>query len=80
MAVQMKILTPLRAKDYKATLAAIDEVTASDPETADEFAPIRFRPCATSATTDAALALGEKLYEKYKDDGAGPQRRLLLCR
>ncbi len=68
-AVQMKVYTPLRTKDYKATLAAIDEVTASEPEMADEFAPVRFTALCNNGDSDAALALGEKLYEKYKDEG-----------
>jgi thiol-disulfide isomerase/thioredoxin len=68
-AVQMKVYTPYRAKDYKATLAAIDEVTASDPELADEFAPVRFTALCNTGDIDAALALGEKLFEKYKDEG-----------
>jgi thiol-disulfide isomerase/thioredoxin len=67
--VQMKVYTPYRAKDYKATLAAIDEVTASNPEVADDFASIRFTALSNTGDTDAALALGEKLFEKYKDEG-----------
>ena len=70
-AVQMKVYTPLRAKDFKATLAAIDEVVASDPEMADEFAPVKFTALCSLGESDAALALGEKLYEKYKDEGSG---------
>jgi len=69
MAVRMKVYTPYRAKDYKATLAAIDEVTASDPETADNFAPVRFDALCNTGDVDAALAVGEKLLEKHKDDG-----------
>ena len=69
-AVQMKIFKPYRAKDYKATLAAIDEVTASDPELADEFAPARFTSLCNTGDVDTALALGEKLFEKYKDEGS----------
>jgi thiol-disulfide isomerase/thioredoxin len=71
MALQMKVYGPLRAKDYKATLAAIDEVAASDPDAADEFAPLKFRCLCNTGDDTAALTLGEKLYEKYKDDGAG---------
>ena len=70
MAVQIKIITPYRAKDYKATLAAIDEATASDPELANEFAPIRFACLCNLGDGDAALAFGEKMYEKYKDEGS----------
>ena len=69
-ALQLKVYTPYRAKDYKATLAAIDEVTASDPDLADEFAEVRFTALCNSGDIDAALAFGEKLFEKYKDEGS----------
>ena len=71
MAVQMKVYTPLRAKDYKAALAAIDEVTASEPELAGKFAPVKFMSLCNLGEADAALALGEKLYESHKDEGQG---------
>jgi thiol-disulfide isomerase/thioredoxin len=67
--VQMKVYTPYRAKDFKATLAPIDEVAASDPETAEEFAPVKFTALCNLGETDAALSVGEKLFEKYKDNG-----------
>jgi len=56
-AIQAKIYAFYRAKDYKATLAAIDEVTASDPETADNFAPVRFDALCNTGDVDAALDL-----------------------
>jgi len=70
-AVRMKVYTPYRAKDYKATLAAIDEVTASDPDLVDVFAPTRFTALCNTGDVDAALALGEKLFEKDKDQAMG---------
>ena len=69
MAVQMKIYTPFRAKDYKTSLAAIDETTASEPELAETFASVRFQCLCNLGDPDATLAFGEKLYEKNKVDG-----------
>jgi thiol-disulfide isomerase/thioredoxin len=69
MALQTKVYAPYRAKDYKATLAAIAELTANDPGLADELAQIQFTSAYNGGDGDVALAVGEKLFEKYKDDG-----------
>ena len=78
-AAQMKVYAPYRAKDYKATLAAIDEVTSSDPDLTEQFAPIRFTALCNTGDVDAALALGEKLLEKDKDQGPVLNNTFFYC-
>ena len=67
MAVRSKVYSPYRSHDFKATLAAINEVTTSAPELADDFAPIRFASLCNSGEIDKGMKLGEKLYEEHKD-------------
>jgi thiol-disulfide isomerase/thioredoxin len=67
-AVQAKVYKPFRAQDYKATIAAIEAVAASDPELADAFAPIKFTSLCNGGDVEAAVALGNKLYETNKDE------------
>lgn len=68
MAVQMKILKPYRDKDWKATLSAIEEVAATDPEVAKNFASLKYAVLIKSGDADAALAVGESLMEAAKDE------------
>jgi thiol-disulfide isomerase/thioredoxin len=70
MGVQMKVYTPLRQRDYKGTLAAIKEVTASDPDLSDEFDMVKFSCLGMLGEIDAAVAVGTKLVERYKEDSA----------
>ena len=69
MDVRAKVYAPLRAKDYKATLAAIDDIATSDPETGKEFDDVRFIALCNGGDVEAGLKLGEKLYEENKDKG-----------
>lgn len=68
MAVQMKVFTPLRSRDYKGTLAAIEQVTASDPDLAEVFDQYRFMCLNLLGETDKALALATAMVEKNKDN------------
>jgi tetratricopeptide (TPR) repeat protein len=68
MAVQSKVYTPYRSKDYRATLSAIDEVTSSDPELAQNFAIIKLNCLCQLGDNDEALKLGHQLLEKYRDE------------
>ena len=65
---RQKVYKPLRARDYKTTLASIEEVTASVPELAEEFQLTRFIALAGSGDVDAALPLGTKLVDANPDD------------
>jgi thiol-disulfide isomerase/thioredoxin len=71
MAVQQKVYKPFRDGDYKATLAAIEEVTTSDPELTGQFDMIKFAALGNLDDIDAALALGTKLVDEYKDNAGG---------
>ncbi len=70
VAVQMKIITPYRSRDYRATLSAIDEVIAADPEMANEpmIGSIRLHSLNATGATDEAIKLGEKLLKSFHDD------------
>lgn len=70
-AAREKIFKPYRDHDYQATLAAIEEATAGDPELAEEFDVVRFGALGNIGEVDAALALGAKLIDNYKDDPGG---------
>jgi len=69
MAVQGKIYTPYQSGDYKGTLSAIEEATSSDPELAEQFAPLKLDCLSRTGETDEALKLGHKLLDKYHDQG-----------
>jgi thiol-disulfide isomerase/thioredoxin len=71
MAVRQKVYKPFRDGDYKGVLAAIEEATASDPELTGEFDMIRFAALGKGGDIDAALALGTKLIDTYKDNAGG---------
>jgi thiol-disulfide isomerase/thioredoxin len=71
MAVQQKVYKPFRDRDYKATLAAIEEVTTSDPELIGQFDTVRFASLDGVGDVEAALALGTKLVETYQDNAGG---------
>jgi thiol-disulfide isomerase/thioredoxin len=68
-AVQGKIYTPYQSGDYKGTLSAIEEATSSDPELAEQFAPLKLDCLSRTGETDEALKLGHKLLDKYHDQG-----------
>ncbi len=70
VAVQMKIITPYRSRDYRATLSAIDEVIAADPEMANEpmIGSLRLHSLNATGATDEAIKLGEKLLKSFHDD------------
>jgi thiol-disulfide isomerase/thioredoxin len=68
MAAREKIFKPYREKDYKATLAILEEETAGDPELAEELATLKFAVLCYLGEVEATLALGTKLMETYKDD------------
>jgi thiol-disulfide isomerase/thioredoxin len=70
MAAREKIFKPYREKDYKTTLAAIDEVTASDPELTGDFEPTRFAVLEKLGEVDVALVLGKKLLDSEKDNAS----------
>jgi thiol-disulfide isomerase/thioredoxin len=69
MSVQSKIYTPYQSGDYKGTLSAIEEATSSDPELAEQFAPLKLDCLSRTGETDQALKLGHKLLDKYHDQG-----------
>jgi thiol-disulfide isomerase/thioredoxin len=66
--VREKVFPLYNASDYKATLAAIEEATSSDPELAKEFAWIKFAALCNGGDTEAGLALGAKLLNIYNDN------------
>jgi len=68
---RQQVYKPLRERDYKGTLAAIDEVTTKDPELNGEFDLVKFTALDNLGEVDAALALGQKLIETYKDQPGG---------
>jgi thiol-disulfide isomerase/thioredoxin len=70
MLAQQNIFMPFQAKNWKATISAIEELASTDPELAEEYAPLRFAALANNGDVEAALALGEKLIEKNDDPGA----------
>lgn len=67
-AVSAKIIRPYRGGDFKAAVTAIDEVAASDPALAEEFAWIKFASLCNGGEPDKGLELGEKIYEANKDN------------
>jgi thiol-disulfide isomerase/thioredoxin len=71
MAVQQKVYKAFRDGDYKGTLAAIEEVTTSDPDLTGEFDMIKFAALGHLGDADAAMALGTKLIDTYKDNPGG---------
>jgi hypothetical protein len=56
------------ARDYKATIGAIDEATASDPELADEFAWLKFAALCNGGNVEPSLRLGAELLETNDDN------------
>jgi thiol-disulfide isomerase/thioredoxin len=71
MAVRQKVYQPFSKRDYKATLAAIEEVTASEPELSEQFDLVKFAALGRSGDIDAALTLGTKLLDRDKDNAPG---------
>jgi thiol-disulfide isomerase/thioredoxin len=66
--VQAKVFKPFRAGDYKATLAAIEEVTSGDPDLVEVFAWVKFAATCNGGDADRGLALGSKLLESNFDE------------
>jgi thiol-disulfide isomerase/thioredoxin len=66
--VRRKVYPLFRDHNYKATVAAINEATSSDPELAEEFAWIKFAALCNGGDIEPGLELGAKLLEKYKDN------------
>ncbi len=67
-AVRDKIYTPYRAKDYKATVAAVDEVSKDDADLAKEFAWIKFAALCNGGDTEQGLEVGGKLLDANWDN------------
>jgi len=67
-AVRNKVLAPYAAKDYAATVAAIDELAASDPELAEDFAGVKFASLCNGGDIEQGLTMGKKLFEANKDN------------
>ena len=67
MDAQRKVYTPYRAKDYRATLSAIEEVTSAEPELAGDFAGPRLDCLVKLGEIDEALKVGEKLLTTWHD-------------
>ena len=55
MAAQKKVSGLYRAKDYRATLSAIEEVSSSDPKLADRFLTVKVDCLCQTGETDAAV-------------------------
>jgi tetratricopeptide (TPR) repeat protein len=66
--VRNKVFPLYNARDYKATVAAIDEATSSDAELAAEFAWIKFAALCNGGDIEPGLELGAKLFEANKDN------------
>ena len=62
------VVKPYYAKDYKATLAVIDQVTKDQPELVEMFDSYKFTSLCNSGDTDAGLAFGEQMFQQHKDD------------
>jgi hypothetical protein len=70
-AVREKIMTPYQAKDYTATVAAIDEATKNDEQLAAEFASTKFAALCLGGEVEQGLEVGKKLVKnKWDDAGA----------
>ena len=67
--VRIAILTPYHAKDYKATVAAIDEAVKKYPELAGMFDSFKFKALANGGDIEPGLKLGAELLAKYNDEG-----------
>jgi thiol-disulfide isomerase/thioredoxin len=66
--VREKVFPLYRAGDYKATVAAIEEATTSDPELAEEFAWLKFASLCNGGDVERGLELGTRLLETNKDN------------
>ncbi len=66
--VRARVFPLYNARDYKATVAAIDEATSGEPEIAAEFDWLKFACLCNGGDVDAGLALGAKLFEAHKDN------------
>jgi hypothetical protein len=69
-AVYDKVRTPYSAKDYKATLAAIEQVAADDPEVAKRFDSIKLASLCNGGEVESGLVLGTNLLETNMDNAA----------
>jgi tetratricopeptide (TPR) repeat protein len=66
--IREKVFPLYNARDYKATIAAIDEATSGDPELAGEFAWLKFASLCNGGDVESGLELGAKLLEIHKDN------------
>ena len=66
--IREKVYPIYNAGEYKATVLAIDEMTAADPALASEFAWLKYASLCNGADVVAGLELGEKLFEIQKDN------------
>jgi thiol-disulfide isomerase/thioredoxin len=68
MTAANKIRTPYSAKDYQATLAAIDEVVKDNPDLEDKFIGYKFASLCNGGDIDAGLEVGRQMLEKFNDN------------
>lgn len=66
--VQRKIVGPFRAKNWKATLAAFDELDIEDGDLDTQFTVIKFAALCNNGDVEEGIALGEKLFKDNKSD------------
>jgi thiol-disulfide isomerase/thioredoxin len=67
--VEDAIFKPLRTKDYKATIAAVDEALKKYPDLADDLAATKFVALANGGDIESGVKLGTELLEKNNDKG-----------
>ena len=72
-AVRQKIMTPYRARDYKSTLTAIEELASTDPELAEDFAATRLHCLSQAGQTEEAPQAGHQAAREIPRPGDGPQ-------
>ncbi len=66
--VRKKVFPLYNARNYKATVALIDEATRDDSELADTFAWLKFAALCNGGDVEPGLLLGAKLLELNKDN------------
>jgi thiol-disulfide isomerase/thioredoxin len=65
---QKKVYTPYRTRDYRATLSAIEEVSSSDAELAQDFAGLKLDCLVKLGEIDEAVKVGGKLLTMHHDN------------
>jgi thiol-disulfide isomerase/thioredoxin len=66
--VREKVFPLYNARNYKATVAAIEQATRDDSELAEAFAWLKFASLCNGGDVEAGLNLGAKLLEMNKDN------------